>query len=180
MRITVIGTGCVGLVSGACLAELGNHVVCLDIDAEKIRILTDGGLPIHEPGLLEIVQRNVAAGRLTFTTDLREAERLEREIFPAGRVRYVRTAAAPRLGVLLSDLKIEAADLGFKGGDLIVAIEGFTVATRAQLRVFLAEAPEDTISVALYRHGEYLEISPRFKPRRIRATLTPYPARPSS
>jgi len=73
MKITVIGTGYVGLVSGACLAELGNHVVCLDIDAEKIRILKGGGLPIHEPRLLEIVQRNVAAGRLTFTTDMAEA-----------------------------------------------------------------------------------------------------------
>ncbi len=73
MKITVIGTGYVGLVSGACLAELGNHVVCLDVDAEKIRVLKEGGLPIHEPGLLEIVRRNVTAGRLTFTTDMAAA-----------------------------------------------------------------------------------------------------------
>jgi len=70
MKITVIGTGYVGLVSGACLAEMGNHVVCLDVDAEKIRILEEGGLPIHEPGLLEMVKRNRAAGRLHFTTDI--------------------------------------------------------------------------------------------------------------
>jgi len=70
MKITVIGTGYVGLVSGACLAEMGNHVVCLDVDAEKIRILEEGGLPIHEPGLLEMVKRNRAAGRLQFTTDI--------------------------------------------------------------------------------------------------------------
>ncbi|HJW11153.1 MAG TPA: UDP-glucose/GDP-mannose dehydrogenase family protein [Albitalea sp.] len=70
MKITVIGTGYVGLVSGACLAEMGNHVVCLDLDAEKIRILEDGGIPIHEPGLLEMVTRNRAAGRLQFTTDI--------------------------------------------------------------------------------------------------------------
>ena len=70
MKITVIGTGYVGLVSGACLAEMGNHVMCLDVNAEKIRILEEGGLPIHEPGLLEMVKRNRAAGRLQFTTDI--------------------------------------------------------------------------------------------------------------
>ena len=69
MKITVIGTGYVGLVSGACLAEVGNDVLCLDVDAEKVRILESGGIPIHEPGLAEIVRRNVAAGRLRFTTD---------------------------------------------------------------------------------------------------------------
>jgi UDPglucose 6-dehydrogenase len=70
MKITVIGTGYVGLVSGACLAEMGNEVLCLDVDPNKIRILEEGGLPIHEPGLLEIVRRNVEVGRLRFTTDI--------------------------------------------------------------------------------------------------------------
>ena len=70
MKITVIGTGYVGLVSGTCLAEMGNHVVCLDVDAAKIRILQEGGIPIHEPGLQEMVTRNRAAGRLQFTTDI--------------------------------------------------------------------------------------------------------------
>lgn len=73
MKITVIGTGYVGLVSGTCLAEVGNDVLCLDLDAEKIRILNSGGIPIHEPGLLEMVARNRAAGRLRFTTDVAEA-----------------------------------------------------------------------------------------------------------
>jgi UDPglucose 6-dehydrogenase len=70
MKITIIGTGYVGLVTGACLAEMGNHVVCLDLDAAKIKILEDGGIPIHEPGLLDVVKRNRAAGRLQFTTDV--------------------------------------------------------------------------------------------------------------
>ena len=70
MKITVIGTGYVGLVSGACLADLGNDVVCLDIDERKIQLLNSGAVPIHEPGLHEVIKRNVAAGRLSFTTDV--------------------------------------------------------------------------------------------------------------
>ena len=70
MKITVIGTGYVGLVSGACLAEVGNEVLCVDVDARKIDLLKSGGIPIYEPGLEDVVKRNVAAGRLRFTTDL--------------------------------------------------------------------------------------------------------------
>lgn len=73
MKITVVGTGYVGLVTGACLAEMGNFVVCLDLDARKVEILNTGGIPIHEPGLEEIVRRNAAAGRLKFTTDATSA-----------------------------------------------------------------------------------------------------------
>jgi UDPglucose 6-dehydrogenase len=73
MKITVVGTGYVGLVSGTCLADVGNDVLCLDVDAGKVRILEEGGIPIHEPGLLEIVRSNVAAGRLRFTTDVARA-----------------------------------------------------------------------------------------------------------
>ncbi len=73
MKITVIGTGYVGLVSGTCLAEVGNEVLCLDVDPAKIKILEDGGIPIFEPGLQEMVKRNVAAGRLHFTTDVQRA-----------------------------------------------------------------------------------------------------------
>ena len=73
MKITVVGTGYVGLVSGTCLAEVGNDVLCLDVDPEKIRILEEGGIPIFEPGLQDMVRRNVAAGRLHFTTELGEA-----------------------------------------------------------------------------------------------------------
>ena len=73
MKITIIGTGYVGLVGAACLAEVGNHVLGLDVNAEKIRILKEGGIPIHEPGLLEIVHRNVKNGRLAFTSNIEEA-----------------------------------------------------------------------------------------------------------
>jgi UDPglucose 6-dehydrogenase len=70
MNITIIGTGYVGLVTGACLADLGNHVFCLDLDHAKVDLLNRGGMPIHEAGLQELVQRNVAAGRLSFSTDV--------------------------------------------------------------------------------------------------------------
>ena len=73
MKISMIGTGYVGLVTGTCLADAGNQVLCLDLDAAKIKILQDGGIPIHEPGLLELVRKNVAAGRLRFTTDIQES-----------------------------------------------------------------------------------------------------------
>jgi UDPglucose 6-dehydrogenase len=73
MKITMIGAGYVGLVTGACLAEVGNDVLCLDVDARKIAILDSGGIPIHEPGLEAMVRRNAAAGRLRFTTDIDQA-----------------------------------------------------------------------------------------------------------
>ena len=69
MKVTVFGAGYVGLVTGACLAEMGNHVLCVDVDPRKIEMLKKGEVPIHEPGLDALIQRNAAAGRLQFTTD---------------------------------------------------------------------------------------------------------------
>ena len=73
MKVTVVGSGYVGLVTGACLAELGNQVFCLDLDQKKIDLLNSGGVPIYEPGLEELIARNRVAGRLQFSTDVAAA-----------------------------------------------------------------------------------------------------------
>ena len=83
MNISVIGTGYVGLVVGACLAETGHDVVCADIDEGKVDRLRRGGIPIYEPGLEPIVKHNLAEGRLRFTTDVGEAVRGSRIVFIA-------------------------------------------------------------------------------------------------
>jgi UDPglucose 6-dehydrogenase len=115
MKVTTVGTGYVGLVTGACLAEMGNHVVCLDVNAEKIRLLQDGGIPIHEPGLDALVHRNVAAGRLQFTTDVDAAMNHGTILFiavgtPPGEdgsadMQYV-TAVARSIGQRMTDYKV--------------------------------------------------------------------------
>ena len=115
MKITVVGTGYVGLVSGACLAEMGNDVLCVDVDADKVARLTRGEIPIHEPGLDAVVARNVAAKRLHFTTDVAEGVRFGTIQFiavgtppdedGAADMQYV-LAAARNIGRHMTDYKL--------------------------------------------------------------------------
>ena len=111
MKITVVGTGYVGLVSGTCLAEVGNDVVCLDVDPAKIKILEDGGIPIYEPGLQDMVRRNVAAGRLLdvlpdWELPIAEGECVQALTLPAhtagANARALVRMVARRLGVRLA------------------------------------------------------------------------------
>jgi UDPglucose 6-dehydrogenase len=83
MKITIIGTGYVGLVSGTCFAEAGHTVICVDKDAEKVKMLQAGGMPIYEPGLEELVQKNVRAGRLRFSASTQEGVEQSDVIFIA-------------------------------------------------------------------------------------------------
>ena len=88
MKITVFGSGYVGLVTGACLAEVGNKVMCVDVDPTKIDLLNSGGVPIYEPGLSEMVKRNREAGRLMFTTDAKEG-------IDFGKVQFIAVGTPP-------------------------------------------------------------------------------------
>jgi UDPglucose 6-dehydrogenase len=113
VKITMTGTGYVGLVTGACLAEVGNDVLCLDLDRDKIDILNRGGVPIHEPGLPEMIRRNVAAGRLRFTADVDAAVKHGTLQFSRGHAsrqrplwREARNRAARSIGARMTDYKV--------------------------------------------------------------------------
>ena len=115
MKIAVVGTGYVGLVTGTCFSELGNHVTCVDIDEEKIRDLNNQKIPIYEPGLDVLFERNVKHGRLKFTTNLKEGVKDAKVIFlalptPPGEdgsadLKYI-LKVADDLGVLLEDYAV--------------------------------------------------------------------------
>src|SRR5437764_319429 len=106
MRITIIGTGYVGLVTGACFAEVGHRVICVDCDARKVEMLKAGGIPIYEPGLEEMVKDNVAQGRLSFTTSTKDGVENSEIIFIA-----VPTPPLPDGGVDLSFIEGVARDI---------------------------------------------------------------------
>lgn len=106
MKATIIGTGYVGLVTGTCLAEVGHQVICVDNDQAKVKLLKAGGMPIYEPGLEELVQRNTAAGRLSFTASTREGVSQSDIIFIA-----VPTPPQPDGSVDLSFIERVARDI---------------------------------------------------------------------
>jgi len=145
MKLAIVGTGYVGLVTGACLANTGNRVRCLDIDAAKVEALAAGKLPIYEPGLEELVSRNAAAGRLAFTTDADAAYAGAEVIFicvgtPSdahGRadLRYVFEAADAIAA------RIEAAGAGGGAeGPIVVVKSTVPVGTNAQVEARIAAA----------------------------------------
>ncbi|MBS33168.1 MAG: UDP-glucose 6-dehydrogenase, partial [Verrucomicrobiales bacterium] len=83
MNIAIIGTGYVGLVTGTCFAEVGHNVICVDCDEAKVKLLQEGGIPIYEPGLEEMVKKNVGEGRLNFTASTTEGVEKSDVIFIA-------------------------------------------------------------------------------------------------
>ncbi len=144
MKIAVIGTGYVGLVAGTCFSEMGNQVTCVDIDAEKVARLQEGVIPIYEPGLEELVQSNVRAGRLHFTTDLSQAVAEARVVFIA-----VGTPPAADGSADLSAVWAVAEAIGknANGPKLIVDKSTVPVGTAARVKEIAQAQTEHPISV---------------------------------
>jgi UDPglucose 6-dehydrogenase len=122
MKITVIGTGYVGLVAGVCLADMGNDVVCVDVDKSKVDFLNGGGVPIYEPGLSDMLKRNKSEERITFTTDLKEGIQKSTAIFIA-----VGTPPGKNHEADLSAVKEVAKNIGKYMNDYKVVIDKSTV-----------------------------------------------------
>ena len=158
MKVTVVGTGYVGLVTGACLSEMGNHVLCMDVDADKIRVLREGGIPIHEPGLEALVRRNVAAGRLEFTTDVSAAVAHGTLQFigvgtppdedGSADLQYV-LAAATHIGRLMTDYKVIV--------DKSTVPVGTADKLRAAIKAALVERGSPDLAFAVVSNPEFLK-----------------------
>ena len=122
MKITIVGTGYVGLVTGACFADLGHEVTCVDVVAEKVEKLRGGQIPIHEPGLEEVVQRGLDAGRLKFTTELGDGVRTSQFVFIC-----VPTPPAEDGSADLSHVQRAAVDIAQYVGDYKIIVNKSTV-----------------------------------------------------
>jgi UDPglucose 6-dehydrogenase len=130
MKLTLIGTGYVGLVTGTCFAEVGHQVVCVDNDAAKVKLLQSGGIPIYEPGLEELVKKNVAAGRLTFTSSTAEGVQKSDVIFIA-----VPTPPQPDGSVDLSFIEKVARDIAAAMTTYKIVVDKSTVPVRTGEKV---------------------------------------------
>src|SRR5437016_2007148 len=125
MKLTIIGTGYVGLVTGTCFAEVGHQVICVDNNAEKVRLLQGGGIPIYEPGLEELVKKNVAAGRLRFTESTADGVENSDVVFIA-----VPTPPLPDGSVDLSFIEAVARDIAASITSYKIVVDKSTVPVR--------------------------------------------------
>jgi UDPglucose 6-dehydrogenase len=130
MKLTIIGTGYVGLVTGTCFAEVGHHVICVDNDAAKVNLLQSGGIPIYEPGLEELVKKNVGAGRLSFTSSTAEGVQKSDVIFIA-----VPTPPQPDGSVDLSFIEKVARDIAGAMADYKIVVDKSTVPVKTGEKV---------------------------------------------
>jgi UDPglucose 6-dehydrogenase len=144
MNIAVVGTGYVGLVSGTCFAESGNEVVCVDIDAARIEQLNAGQVPIYEPGLEELVRRNVKEGRLSFTTGLNEAVGSAMVSFIAVGTPMSKSGAADLSGVLRAAEEVAKAVVGYH---IIVVKSTVPVGTNDRVREIVNRTASHRVDV---------------------------------
>ncbi len=142
MKLTVVGTGYVGLVTGSCFAEMGHHVTCVDIDIEKVARLRDGWIPIYEPGLKPIVERNCEEGRLVFSTALAEAMQDSEVIFIA-----VGTPPGEDGSADLQHVLAVASEIGRNLSDYVVVV------TKSTVPVGTAEKVKAAVSRQLQSRG---------------------------
>jgi UDPglucose 6-dehydrogenase len=166
MKITVVGTGYVGLVVGACLAETGNDVICVDKDADKIATLEAGRMPIYEPGLEELVRRSYAEERLRFTTDLPTAIRASEIVFIA-----VGTPQGEDGSADLQHVLGVARDIGRAIDKYTVVVDKSTVPVGTAKRVYAAIAKETSQPFSVVSNPEFLKqgaaIEDFMKPDRV-------------
>jgi UDPglucose 6-dehydrogenase len=166
MKIAVVGTGYVGLVLGACLAENGNTVVCVDNDASKVKMLKDGKMPIYEPGLEEIVRRNDQEERLSFTTDLASAVRASTIAFIA-----VGTPQGEDGSADLQYVLGVARDIGRAMQKYTVIVDKSTVPVGTAKKVRLAIAAETKLEFSVVSNPEFMKqgaaIEDFMKPDRV-------------
>ena len=136
MKVSVLGTGYVGLITGSCLAEIGNEVVCFDVDERKVDMLRSGGVPIHEEGLPQLVERNMRAGRLAFTTDVARAVHHGDLIFIAAGTPPGEDGSADLQYVIAAGRSIGRHMQGFK---VVVEKSTVPVGTAGKLRAVIEE-----------------------------------------
>lgn len=145
MKICVVGAGYVGLVAGTCFADVGNDVICVDINQEKIEALKQGQLPIYEPGLEEMAKHNIASGRLTFTTELGEAVENSLIIFLAVDTPPAADGSADLTNLLAAAKQIAEAMNGYR---IIVAKSTVPVGTNKKLREIIASNTHEPFDCA--------------------------------
>src|SRR5688572_21436130 len=166
MKIAVVGTGYVGLVLGACLAENGNDVICVDKDAAKIATLEAGEIPIFEPGLAELVRRNHGEERLSFTTDLSTAVRESDIAFIA-----VGTPQGEDGSADLQHVLGVARDIGRAMTGYMVVVDKSTVPVGTAKKVHAAVASQTTYPFSVVSNPEFLKqgaaIEDFMKPDRV-------------
>src|SRR6185436_12301204 len=153
MKIAVVGTGYVGLVTGTCFAEFGVSVTCVDVDAQKISVLQKGKVPIFEPGLEEMVRRNMAEGRLAFSTDLKSAVEKSQVVFIA-----VGTPQRDDGSADLSFVREVARGIGSAMNDYKVVVTKSTVpmGTGAMIREIMQKEVPRSVEFSVASNPEFL------------------------
>ncbi len=153
MKVCMVGTGYIGLVSGACFAEIGHEVICVDKDRKKIEMLNDGEIPICEPDLAEVVNKNVRAGRLSFTTDIREG--IEQSLFI-----FIAVGTPPKANGEpdLSGIEQVATEIGSTMVEYRIIVEKSTVPvlTGRELRTMIEKSNTRNIEFDVASNPEFL------------------------